>query len=65
MTEIGKSKIQVLIKVGYNLSDLKVSERNFGFFSQRFECYIYNDKSLQNISTMLLQPVLLKFSCEP
>ena len=28
MTEIEKSKIQVLIKVGYNLSDLKVSYLN-------------------------------------
>ena len=32
MTEIGKSKIQVLIKVGYNLPDLKFSDLNSHVF---------------------------------
>ena len=33
MTEIGKSKIHVLINVGYYLSDLKVSDLNSYVFS--------------------------------
>ena len=33
MTEIGKSKIQVLIKVGYNLSEKKFSDLNSDVFS--------------------------------
>ena len=32
MTDIGKSKIQVLIKVGYNLPDLKFSDLNSHVF---------------------------------
>ena len=53
-------RLQVLIIVGYNLSDLKVSELNNEFFTPRLECYIYDDYSIQNISTMLLQPILLR-----
>ena len=47
MTEIEKNKIQVLIKIGYNLSDLKVSnlvsEVLFcrGAFDWGAICYIY------------------------
>ena len=40
MTEIGKSKIQVLIKVGYNLSDLKVSYPHSYVNPPRLECQL-------------------------
>ena len=38
MTDIGKSKIQVLIKVGYYLSVAKFSDLNSHVFSPRLEC---------------------------
>ena len=37
-TEIVKSKIQVLLKVGYNLSDLKVSDLNSNSYFSGLEC---------------------------
>ena len=40
MTEIGKSKIQVLIKVGYNLPVKKISDLNSNVYSPRLWCYI-------------------------
>ena len=45
MTEIEKTKIQVLIKVEYNLSDLKFSDLNSDDFSPRLECYISDAKN--------------------
>ena len=44
MSEIGKSKIEVLIKVGYYLSDLKVSDLNSYVFS-----YGWNPKYRDNM----------------
>ena len=40
ITEIGKSKIQVLIKVGYDLSALKFSDLKSHVFSSGLQCYI-------------------------
>ena len=44
MAEIEKSKIEVLIKVGYNLSDLKVSDLNSEVFSLWLGCYVYRSE---------------------
>ena len=44
MAEFEKSKIQVLIKVGYNLSDPKVSDLNSEVFSERLGCYVYSSE---------------------
>ena len=41
MTEIRKSKIQLLIKVGYNLPVKKFSDLNSDVYSTRLESYIY------------------------
>ena len=42
MTEIGKSKIQVLIKVGYTLSALKFSDLKSHVYLSGLDCYLYS-----------------------
>ena len=41
MTEIEKNGSQVLKEVGYNQSDLKVSDLNSEVFSRRLRCYLW------------------------